>query len=46
MALDAALLLCSFTILSDIFALRKDIAKQPFNNVGLNVPYNASLAVY
>jgi hypothetical protein len=26
--------------------MRKDIAKQHYNNVGLNVPDNASLAIY
>jgi hypothetical protein len=45
-ALDAALLLCPFIIALNIFTLKKDIAKIHYNNVGLNVPDNASLAVY
>jgi hypothetical protein len=46
MALNAALLLCPFTIVSDIFALKKDIAKMHCNNAKLNIPDNAPLAVY
>jgi hypothetical protein len=44
MALDAALLLCHFITALDM--LRKDIAKQHYNNVGFNVLDNASLAIY
>jgi hypothetical protein len=46
MALVAASLLCPFTIVSDIFMLKKDTAKTHCNNAGLNVLDNASLAVY
>ncbi len=46
MALDVTSLLCPFTIVSDIFTLRKDTAKQHCNNARFNVPDNASLAVY
>jgi hypothetical protein len=46
MALDATPLLCPFTIVSDIFTLKKDTAKMHYNNAGLNVPDNAPLAVY
>jgi hypothetical protein len=46
MALAAALLLCPFTIMSDIFTLKKDTAKTHCNNARLNVPDNAPLAVY
>jgi hypothetical protein len=46
MALAIALLLCPFTIVSDIFMLKKDIAKTHYINAGLNVPDNAPLAVY
>jgi hypothetical protein len=45
MALDVAPLLCPFIVASDIFTL-KDTAKMHYNNVGLNVPNNASLAIY
>jgi hypothetical protein len=45
MVLIATLLLCPFTTTSDIFTL-KDIAKTHFNNIGLNVPNNAPLAIY
>jgi len=46
MALDATSLLCPFITSSDIFTLKKDIAKQHCDNTGLNVPNNASLADY
>jgi hypothetical protein len=46
MALDVAPLLCPFTMELDIFMLKKDTSKQHCNNVGLNVPDNASLPVY
>jgi hypothetical protein len=47
MALNiASPLLCPFTIALDIFTLKKDIAKTHCNNIGLNVPHNAPLAVY
>jgi hypothetical protein len=44
MAFDAALLLCPFIGASNIFTLKKDIAKMHCNNVGLNVLNNAPLA--
>ncbi|CAM6059324.1 unnamed protein product [Sphagnum tenellum] len=37
--------MCPFIVASDIFTL-KDIAKQHYNNIKLNVPDNASLSVY
>jgi hypothetical protein len=46
MALATAPLLCPFTVASDIFTLKKDITKTHYNNVRLNVPNNAPLAVY
>ncbi len=46
MVLDVAPLLCPFTTTLDIFTMRKDIAKQHYNNAGLNILDNASLAVY
>jgi hypothetical protein len=46
MAFIAAPSLCPFILTSDIFTLKKDIAKTHFNNAGLNVPDNALLAVY
>jgi hypothetical protein len=46
MAFIAAPLLCPFTVASDIFTLKKDTAKTHCNNVGLNIPDNAPLAVY
>jgi hypothetical protein len=46
MALAIALLLCPFTIASDIFMLKKDTAKTHCINAGLTVPDNAPLAVY
>jgi hypothetical protein len=46
MAFDVARLLCPFTAVSDIFTLKKDIAKTHSNNVGLNVLNNAPLAIY
>jgi hypothetical protein len=45
MALNAAPLLCLFTIASNIFTL-KDTAKMHCSNVGLNIPDNAPLAIY
>ncbi len=46
MAFDATPLLCPFTVASDIFTLKKDTAKTHYNNIELNVPNNAPLAVY
>ncbi len=46
MALATASLLCPFTVASDIFMLKKDIAKMHCINAELNVPDNATLAVY
>jgi hypothetical protein len=46
MAFNVALLLCPFTIASNIFTLKKDTAKMHYSNVALNVPSNAPLAVY
>jgi hypothetical protein len=46
MVLDATPFLCPFITALDIFTLRKDIAKQHYNNILLNVLDNASLAVY
>jgi hypothetical protein len=46
MAFNATLLLCPFTIVSDIFTLKKDTAKMLCNNVELNVLNNAPLAIY
>jgi hypothetical protein len=46
MALDSTPLICLSTTASGIFTLRKDIAKQHYNNAELNVPNNASLAIY
>jgi hypothetical protein len=46
MAFDVAPLLCPFTVTSDIFMLKKVIAKTHYNNVGLNVLDNAPLVVY
>jgi hypothetical protein len=46
MALAIAPLLCPFTVVSDIFMLKKDIAKTHYINIGLNVLDNAPLAVY
>jgi hypothetical protein len=46
MALVTAPLLCPFTIVSNIFMLKKDTTKTHYINAGLNVPDNAPLAVY
>jgi hypothetical protein len=46
MALALAPLLCPFPIASDIFTLKKDIAKTHYNNTELNVPNNAPLSVH
>ncbi|CAK9236962.1 unnamed protein product [Sphagnum troendelagicum] len=46
MVLDAASLLCPFTVVSDIFVLKKDTAKQYHDNARFNVLNNASMAVY
>ncbi len=46
MVLDVTSLLCPFTVASNIFMLKKDTSKQHYNNVRLNIPDNASLAVY
>jgi hypothetical protein len=46
MTLVATPLLCPFTIASDIFMLKKDIAKMHCNNARLNISNNAPLAVY
>jgi hypothetical protein len=45
MALDAASLLCHFTVASDIFTL-KDTAKTHSNNSWLNIPNNVPLVIY
>jgi len=46
MASNAASLLCPFTIVLDIFRLKKDTVKTHYNNAGLNVLDNAPLVVY
>jgi hypothetical protein len=46
MALNATLMLCPFTIASDIFTLKKDTAKTHCSNAKLNVLDNAPLSVY
>jgi hypothetical protein len=46
MALNATSLLCPFIVMSNIFTLKKDIAKTQCNNTKLNVPNNAPLVVY
>jgi hypothetical protein len=46
MALDAAPLLCPFAVASNIFTLKKEIAKTHCNNARLNILDNAPLAVY
>ncbi len=46
MAFDVALLLCPFTVASNIFTLKKDTAKTHYNNAKLNVLDNAPLAIY
>ncbi len=46
MALATAPLLCPFTVVSNIFMLKKDIAKTHCINTGLNIPDNAPLATY
>jgi hypothetical protein len=46
MALIAARLLYPFVVVSDIFTLKKDIAKTHCNNAELNVPDNAPLVIY
>ncbi len=46
MAFDVAPLLCPFIVVSDIFTLKKDIAKTHYDNVGLNVLDNTPLMVY
>jgi hypothetical protein len=46
MAVNAAPLLCPFTIALDIFMLKKDTTKMHYSNVGLNVPDNTPVAVY
>jgi hypothetical protein len=46
MALNAASLLRPFIVASDIFTLKKDIAKTHYNNARLNIPNNAPLVVY
>jgi hypothetical protein len=46
MALVVASLLCPFIVASYIVMLKKDITKTHYNNVTLNVPDNAPLAVY
>jgi hypothetical protein len=42
MVFDAALLLCLFIIASDIFTLKKEIAKTHNNNAGLNILNNVT----
>jgi len=46
MAFVVTPLLCFFIVTLNIFTLKKDITKTHYNNVGLNVPNNAPLAVY
>ncbi len=46
MALVAIPLMCPFNVASDIFTLKKDTVKTHCNNVELNIPDNAPLAVY
>ncbi len=46
MVFVVTLLLCPFIVASDIFMLKKDIAKTHYNNARLNVPDNAPLVVY
>jgi hypothetical protein len=46
MAFNATPLLCPFTVVLDIFTLKKDIAKMHYNKPGLNVPNNAPMAIY
>jgi len=46
MVLNVTLLLCPFTAMSNIFTLKKDTSKQHYDNIGFNVPDNASLVVY
>ncbi len=46
MAFNVTPLLCPFTVASDIFTLKRDTTKMHYNNVGLNVPNNAPMAVY
>ncbi len=43
---SAPLLLCPFTVASDIFMLKKDIAKTHCTNIGPNVLNNAPLSFY
>jgi hypothetical protein len=46
MAFDAAPLLCLFTVVSDIFTLKKDTTKAHYNNARFNVLDNAPMVVY
>jgi len=46
MVLNATPLLCPFTVVLDIFTLKKNTAKTHYNNARLNVPNNAPLVVY
>jgi hypothetical protein len=46
MAFDVTPLLCLVTVTSDIFTLKKDIAKTHCNNFGLNILNNAPLMIY
>jgi len=46
MAFVVTPLLCPFTVALDIFMLKKDIAKTHCNNVELNTPDNAPMAIY
>jgi hypothetical protein len=46
MAFATTPLLCPFIIALDIFMLNKDTSNTHYNNVGLNIPDNAPLAVY
>jgi hypothetical protein len=43
---NVAPLLCPFIVALDIFTLKKDTAKTHCNNVELNIPDNAPLAIY
>jgi len=45
MAFNVTPPMCPFIVASDIFTLKKDITKTHYNNIRLNVPDNAPLAV-
>ncbi len=46
MAFATIPLLCPFTIVTNIFTLKKNTAKMHWNNVEFNIPDNAPLAIY